>query len=624
MIAYSHCIAHGIEMRNGLDQQYRAVASGYWPLIRYDPMARAAGGNPFLLDSPRPRIPLADYTDRELRYRTLANTDPAEAERLHGLAEQAVAQRWEVYEEMATRGAQRFPADARKDRLMELSTDYMGLALRNPLVASASPLSKTVDGVRRLADAGVGAVVLYSLFEEQLRREAALNARLADAGTESFAESLSYFPAAAEEEPGPRRYLSLLERAAAAVDVPVIGSLNGVTPGGWADYARAMQDAGAAAIELNIYYLPGDPHISGRDVEQRHIDVLTRVKDAVTVPVAVKLEPALQLDRRDGAAARRGRRGRARALQPVPAARHRPRDASPWCPAWASPARPRPGCRAPGSRSCADACAPRSRRPPASRTPADVAKYLLAGADVVMTDVGAAAARPRARGRPARRPVRLDGAQGIRGGRRAARDPLGGARHRRGGARARGLRQRAARSQQQRLRSLVAATRPVAKHLSVAATATPTRLAGQLEGVVGRDHVRTDEGALVTYSTDATPLERGRPDAVVFPATAEEVAGVLRLANERRVPVVPRGSGTNLSAGTVPHRGGIVLVLTRMNKIKEVSDAELVAVCEPGVRTIELAQAAAAKGLLFPPDPGARRPRPSAGTWRSARAACGP
>ena len=116
VIAYSHCIAHGIEMRNGLDQQSRAVASGYWPLIRYDPMARAAGGNPFLLDSPRPRIPLADYTNRELRYRTLSNTDPAEAERLHGLAEQAVAQRWEVYEDMASRGAHRFPPDARKDR----------------------------------------------------------------------------------------------------------------------------------------------------------------------------------------------------------------------------------------------------------------------------------------------------------------------------------------------------------------------------------------------------------------------------------------------------------------------------------------------------------------------------
>jgi dihydroorotate dehydrogenase (fumarate) len=174
---------------------------------------------------------------------------------------------------------------------MKLSTDYMGLALRNPLVASPSPLSNTVDGVRRLADAGVGAVVLHSLFEEQMLREAAYNARLVDAGTESFAESLSYFPAAAEEAPGPHRYLSLLERAAAAVDVPVIASLNGVTPGSWANYAQAMENAGAAAIELNVYDVPGDLHISGRDVEERHIDVLTRVKKAVAVPIAVKLSP---------------------------------------------------------------------------------------------------------------------------------------------------------------------------------------------------------------------------------------------------------------------------------------------------------------------------------------------
>jgi pyruvate-ferredoxin/flavodoxin oxidoreductase len=110
VLAYSHCIAHGIEMRDGLDQQHRAVASGYWPLIRYDPMVRAAGGNPFLLDSPRPRIPLGEYTERELRYRSLASTDPAEAERLHGLAEQAVALRWDTYEEMATRNAHHFVA----------------------------------------------------------------------------------------------------------------------------------------------------------------------------------------------------------------------------------------------------------------------------------------------------------------------------------------------------------------------------------------------------------------------------------------------------------------------------------------------------------------------------------
>jgi pyruvate-ferredoxin/flavodoxin oxidoreductase len=115
IIAYSHCIAHGIDMRNGLDQQYRAVASGHWPLVRYDPVLRATGANPFLLDSPRPRIPLADYAYRELRYRALADSDPPEAERLLALAEQAVAQRWDVYEQMATRGAQHFPADPRRD-----------------------------------------------------------------------------------------------------------------------------------------------------------------------------------------------------------------------------------------------------------------------------------------------------------------------------------------------------------------------------------------------------------------------------------------------------------------------------------------------------------------------------
>jgi dihydroorotate dehydrogenase (fumarate) len=267
---------------------------------------------------------------------------------------------------------------------MDLSTSYLGLALRNPLVASASPLSNSADGVRRLADAGVGAVVLYSLFEEQLRREAAENARLAEAGTEVFAEALSYFPAAADSDPGPHRYLSLLERAAAAVDVPVIGSLNGVTPGGWTSYARAIQDAGAAAIELNIYYIPGDPRTTGREVEQRHVDILCRVKDAVTVPVAVKLSPyfssagemALRLDEAgaDGLVLFN------RFLQPdidpetlavVPAV-----DLS-------SPAE----ARVP--RTWISILCQRVRASLAATTgvegPADVAKYLLAGADVVMT-----------------------------------------------------------------------------------------------------------------------------------------------------------------------------------------------------------------------------------------------
>src|SRR5260370_40005726 len=130
VIAYSHCIAHGIEMRDGLGQQYRAVASGYWPLIRYDPVARTAGGNPFLLDSPRPRMPLADYTGRELRYRALANTHPAEAERLAALAQQAVDRQGDTYEEMATHDPARFAPDTRNDG----SARHDGAALQAPEV----------------------------------------------------------------------------------------------------------------------------------------------------------------------------------------------------------------------------------------------------------------------------------------------------------------------------------------------------------------------------------------------------------------------------------------------------------------------------------------------------------
>ena len=267
---------------------------------------------------------------------------------------------------------------------MELATEYMGLALRNPLVASASPLSRTVDGVRGLADAGVGAVVLYSLFEEQLRREAALNARMAEAGSESFPEALSYFPDDVDADPGPRRYLSLLERAAAAVEIPVIASLNGVTPGGWAGYAASMQDAGAAAIELNIYYLPGATDISGRDVEQRHLDVLAAVKEAVTVPVAVKLGPHFSST---GEMARRLDEAGADAL--VLFNRFLQPDIDPETLAVV----PSVGLSSP-----AEARLPRTwiallygrvRAALAATTgvdtPVDVAKYLLAGADVVMT-----------------------------------------------------------------------------------------------------------------------------------------------------------------------------------------------------------------------------------------------
>jgi dihydroorotate dehydrogenase (fumarate) len=266
----------------------------------------------------------------------------------------------------------------------DLRTDYLGLPLRNPLVASASPLSQTVDGIRRLADGGVGAVVVYSLFEEQLRREAAENARLAERGTESFAESLSYLPAGTGHESGPRRYLSLLERAAAAVDVPVLGSLNGSTPGGWVGYARAMQDAGAAAIELNTHQVPGDPTVSGRDVEERHVEILAGVKGAVSVPVAVKLSPyfsspgemALRLDAAGADGLVLFNRFLHRDIEPEtlstvptldlsdPAEGRLPR-------AWIAILRGRVRASLAGTTGVDG--------------PADVVRYLLAGADVVMT-----------------------------------------------------------------------------------------------------------------------------------------------------------------------------------------------------------------------------------------------
>ena len=175
---------------------------------------------------------------------------------------------------------------------MDLTTTYLGLTLRNPLVASAGPLSQTLDGIKALADGGVGAVVMFSLFEEQLRREAARDTDLLEAHGNSFAEALDYFPdAVVDERSLARDYLTLVERAATAVDVPVIASLNGADVGGWVAFGRELQDAGAAALELNISFLPGDLTTSGSRVIERHLDIVAAVKAAVDLPVAVKISP---------------------------------------------------------------------------------------------------------------------------------------------------------------------------------------------------------------------------------------------------------------------------------------------------------------------------------------------
>lgn len=182
--------------------------------------------------------------------------------------------------------------DRVQPRPVDTRTRYMGLWLRNPLVASAGPLSQTVDGIRSLAAGGVGAIVMYSLFEEQLRHEAQQETRLEEQGTESFFEALTYFPTAPSNGSGlTRTYLELIEKAAPLVDVPLIASLNGSSTGDWTQNARRMQDAGAAAIELNVYYVPGDISTPAREVEQRHLDILDEVKSRVTVPVAMKMSP---------------------------------------------------------------------------------------------------------------------------------------------------------------------------------------------------------------------------------------------------------------------------------------------------------------------------------------------
>jgi len=173
---------------------------------------------------------------------------------------------------------------------MDLSTAYLGLALRSPLVASASPLNRDVDNLRKLQDFGAGAVVLPSVFEEQINREHELLDALIDHGSDSFGEALSYFPAQTFAL-DTATHLVLVERAAAARDMPVIASLNGVTESGWIDYAQDLESAGALAIELNIFLVPSDPAISGADIETRYVEIVEAVAGSVKVPVAVKIGP---------------------------------------------------------------------------------------------------------------------------------------------------------------------------------------------------------------------------------------------------------------------------------------------------------------------------------------------
>ncbi|WP_130874757.1 dihydroorotate dehydrogenase-like protein [[Pseudopropionibacterium] massiliense] len=176
--------------------------------------------------------------------------------------------------------------------MAELRSSYLGLELRNPVVASAGPLSQNVEDIKALADAGVGAVTMFSLFEEQLFRDAERLVELEEQFADITPEATSFFPEVPRAETDAvTSYLRLVEKGARAIDVPLIASLNGASRGGWVHSARSLQDAGAAALELNIYYVSGDFALGGDEVEQRHLDILRAVKSEVDIPVAVKLSP---------------------------------------------------------------------------------------------------------------------------------------------------------------------------------------------------------------------------------------------------------------------------------------------------------------------------------------------
>ena len=176
-------------------------------------------------------------------------------------------------------------------KTIDLSTTYLGLKLKSPLVASSSPMCGDIGNIRRLEDAGAAAIVLQSLFEEQIEQESDELDRFLDQGSEVGAESLTHFPELSRRVMGPETYLAHIVKCKQAVKIPVIASLNGTSRGGWIDYAKQMEQAGADALELNIYYIPVDPDVTGEQVEQKYIDLLRTVKAEVHIPVAVKLGP---------------------------------------------------------------------------------------------------------------------------------------------------------------------------------------------------------------------------------------------------------------------------------------------------------------------------------------------
>ncbi len=297
VIAHSPCIAHGYDLVNSPTQQKRAIDSGAWPLYRFDPHRMAQGEPPLHIDADPMSIPMASYMREEARFRMVELRDPERFRQLVHAAEEGAAERHALYEQLARI---RFPAaddtapddtQPRRTQMVDLACDWLGLRLGNPMVVGASPLCDTTDAALALVEAGASAVLVHSLFEEQLIADQVSANRFLQSHVDTNAEAGSFLPPTDAFAGDASPTLDHISKLVDALDVPVVSSLNGVTPGGWTSYAMDMAAAGAAAIELNLYDVATELTETGEEIEQRQLRVVADVVGAVDIPVSVKLSP---------------------------------------------------------------------------------------------------------------------------------------------------------------------------------------------------------------------------------------------------------------------------------------------------------------------------------------------
>ena len=374
VIAYSHCIAHGIDMSTSMSHQAEAVNSGFWPLWRYDPRP-AAGQRPMRLDSREPTIPsegvpveggaVRDAGPRLAGgYAELSGSRRPTSRRAGACTSNSPAS-------SATAGPSRAmherPTGGGGDMSVDLRTPYLGLELATRSCRRRRPRRR---GWRTCSDsrtAGASAIVMPSLFEEQIEHDEVQMHRVLETGRRVVRGGALVHPEFEEYNTGPDAYLRHLEASRRELAIPVIGSLNGMSEGGWIRYARLIQDAGADALELNVYFIAADPDVSGAQVEQRYLELVVAVRESVTIPLAVKVGPYFSSMANMAGRFVEGGRERARPLQPVPPAGHRPRDAR-VDPTLTCRRATRCGCRCGGSRCCtAGSRVPSPRRPACGR-----------------------------------------------------------------------------------------------------------------------------------------------------------------------------------------------------------------------------------------------------------------